>query len=381
MPRAWDVRFPPLLDSDVRGYRDTEGRSVGPGRRGIWEDGREVLADDSDPSMREDGAGIPLGPTERHRRDGTGQTRFKISWIWRMDGVNVEEAKKEGDYSSLRPDWARSRARVHRCKEELQLLLEEMRRTLDFLKYKASWWEERAAARATALPELAEGLASYAASQAEVQMSLSTSFVRLWRTPLGLINERQLDEEAQAASINAMEPDVILDDDDADGDGGDDDDSGDGHDNRRQRQQQRKKAPWAKDSTSTAVMHLPIPSPSPSSGARSGADGNREQQRKDRHRAHSTLSLHRPMPAAARAANQIACGIQSAPKLTYILLCTALCSALRQVPKKTAQQHHGPPAGALSFPRAKSLIATVQLAAGSICYCTHSARHSSPTYY
>ena len=229
MPRGWDVRFPPLLDSDVRGYRDAEGRAAGPGRRGIWEDGREVLANNVEPSVGEDGADIPLGPTERARRDGTGQTRFKISWIWRMDGANAEEAKREGDYSSLRPDWARSRARVHRCKEELQLLLEEMRRTLDFLKYKADWWEERAASRATASPELAEGLSSYAASQADVQMSLSSSFVCLWKTPLGLINEHQVDEETEAAGINAAEPDVSLDD-DADGGASDDDDDGEDDD-------------------------------------------------------------------------------------------------------------------------------------------------------
>ncbi len=127
-----------------------------------------------------------------------------------MKGVNVEEAKNNGDYSSLRSDWARSRARVHRCKEELQLLLEEMRRTLDFLKYRADWWAERASSRATASPELAEGLAAYAESQADVQMSLSSSFVRLWKTPLGLIDERQVDEETEAAVINAAEADMVL---------------------------------------------------------------------------------------------------------------------------------------------------------------------------
>ncbi len=50
MPSGWDIRFPPLLDSDVRGFRDPEARSAGPGRRGIWEDGREVLADNAVPS-------------------------------------------------------------------------------------------------------------------------------------------------------------------------------------------------------------------------------------------------------------------------------------------------------------------------------------------
>ncbi len=74
MPREWDVRFPPLLDSDVRGYRDPDGRAAGPGRRGIWEDGREVLANNVEPSVGEDGAVHSFGANRassrrRHRPD------------------------------------------------------------------------------------------------------------------------------------------------------------------------------------------------------------------------------------------------------------------------------------------------------------------------
>ncbi|KJA15107.1 hypothetical protein HYPSUDRAFT_208168 [Hypholoma sublateritium FD-334 SS-4] len=178
------------------------------------------------PSGPEDEANIPVVPEERHRRDGTGQTHFSISWIWRVEGANVAEAEDGGDYSSLRLEWAQSRAHAQCCKEELQLLLEEMRRMLDFLKYKADWWENEAMSRMTASPELREGLSSYAASQADVQTGLASSFVWLWRKPLDLVKERQVDKESQAAAINLAEQDMILDDNNADGDGGDDDDDG-----------------------------------------------------------------------------------------------------------------------------------------------------------
>ena len=216
MPKGWATRFHPLLNSDVRGYRDPEGRKAGPGRLGIWEDGRGPDVGNTGAAAQEDEAEIPLFPEERDRRDGTGQTRLQISWIWRMKGVNAAEAQEGGDYSGIRPEWARSRARIKRCKEELQLLLEEMRRVIDFLEYKAAWWEERTAPRQHISQELAEGLASYAAGQAEVQRDLCQSFIRLWKTPLGLIDERRRDEEAQADAINAAEPDAVLDDDDAD---------------------------------------------------------------------------------------------------------------------------------------------------------------------
>ncbi|KAF8190121.1 hypothetical protein BJ912DRAFT_850355, partial [Pholiota molesta] len=115
-PGSWETTLQPLLNGDVRSYVDPEGRSNGPGRRGIWEDGRQ-------PKGAEDADEVEMEalPSERSRRDGTGQTKNTVSWIWRVGSANAG-ASSEGDDEILRSEWSRSRARVQRCKEEVSLL-------------------------------------------------------------------------------------------------------------------------------------------------------------------------------------------------------------------------------------------------------------------
>ncbi|KAF8155172.1 hypothetical protein BJ912DRAFT_818400, partial [Pholiota molesta] len=64
------------------------------------------------------------------------------------------------------------------------LLLEEMRRVLQFLDWCAKWWEARQTPWTGVTPELKEGLKSYAISQAAVQQGLSAAFQAIWKTPL-----------------------------------------------------------------------------------------------------------------------------------------------------------------------------------------------------
>jgi hypothetical protein len=40
----------------------------------------------------------------------------------------------------LRIEWAKTRAKALRYAEEVDLLEEEMRRVLQFLEWRASWW-------------------------------------------------------------------------------------------------------------------------------------------------------------------------------------------------------------------------------------------------
>uniref|UniRef100_A0A8H8CGI7 Uncharacterized protein n=1 Tax=Psilocybe cubensis TaxID=181762 RepID=A0A8H8CGI7_PSICU len=171
----WENTYQVLEDKDVRGYQDPDQLRPHVGRRGIYEDGHkpsniEVDEDDS----------IDLVNQQRNRRDGTGQTRRTLSWIWTVTvGVRTEE-----DHDNiLRVEWAKSRARVMRAKEEVLLLKEEMRRMLMFLKHRSAWWVERQSALPGTRKDLAEGISAFAKSQAEIQTSLANHFQRLWAAP------------------------------------------------------------------------------------------------------------------------------------------------------------------------------------------------------
>jgi hypothetical protein len=82
---------------------------------------------------------------------------------------------------AMRVEWAKAHARHRRWEEELELVLEEIRRVPWYLSWKAQWWEERAYwRRETASPEVYEGCIAYAAKQAEVHRSLARKFTNAW---------------------------------------------------------------------------------------------------------------------------------------------------------------------------------------------------------
>lgn len=82
---------------------------------------------------------------------------------------------------AMRVEWAKAHARHRRWEEELEFVLEEIRRVPWYLSWKAQWWEERASWRGgTASPELHEGCVAYAAKQADVYRALARKFTDLW---------------------------------------------------------------------------------------------------------------------------------------------------------------------------------------------------------
>lgn len=184
-PGEWEDTLRPLLDQDVRSYSDPDKLRHGPGRRGTVED------EDSDGHGEQNrppntelppagGEGISLLPEVRSRRDGTGDTRRTLSWIWTTDTA-VDRADSD---DILRAEWAKSRARAARATEEVLLLREEMRRTMVFLEWKANWWRDRVELTSCADSALAEGIRGYAHEQAGIQDQLRAHFRGLWQGPL-----------------------------------------------------------------------------------------------------------------------------------------------------------------------------------------------------
>ena len=82
----------------------------------------------------------------------------------------------------MRVEWAKMKARADHWHEEILLTTEEMRRTLEFLEWRAMWWMERLDRRSDAgvSVDLLSGLRAYAAKQANIQRGLAFSFAHTW---------------------------------------------------------------------------------------------------------------------------------------------------------------------------------------------------------
>jgi hypothetical protein len=64
--------------------------------------------------------------------------------------------------SALRVEWCKAYARMRRWHEDIVLVEEEMRRTIEYGVWMGGEWETRATARPVESPALAEGLRAYA---------------------------------------------------------------------------------------------------------------------------------------------------------------------------------------------------------------------------
>jgi hypothetical protein len=211
----WEETLRVLNDADIRGYRDPDRLRVGVGRRGTLEDEQVAAASvevQEDMEIDDDVADENLFEQVREKRDGTGETRRMLSWIWTTKS-RMPNPEDESD-DILRVEWAKSRARAARCREEVLLLKEEMRRTIAFLDWKSKWWMDRQGARTDVTSkELREGLHAYAEVQADLQKMLKAEFHATWKVSLS----------DSTASLEDNE-----DDGNDDGDDDDDDDDDDG---------------------------------------------------------------------------------------------------------------------------------------------------------
>lgn len=89
------------------------------------------------------------------------------------------------DRPEFRLEWSKARARQARWREEVLLLKEEMRRVLEFLKWKSNDWLQRGntetVSSLTTCPYKLEGLHAYARRQAQVFRDLHDHFLGIWK--------------------------------------------------------------------------------------------------------------------------------------------------------------------------------------------------------
>ena len=114
-------------------------------------------------------------------------------------------------HTEFRLEWSKAYARRARWSEEVKLLKEEMRRILEFLRWKSNDWlckgDHRIVSSLATCPFHLEGLRAYSSRQAHVYGDLHNHFLGIWR---GLELPREhLAERFQPADLSsdAMELD------------------------------------------------------------------------------------------------------------------------------------------------------------------------------
>ncbi|OCH84652.1 hypothetical protein OBBRIDRAFT_815395 [Obba rivulosa] len=99
----------------------------------------------------------------------------------RVYGVGNGTEKNEGVQEALRVKWCTAHARAHHWTEECCLLLEEMQRIMQFHRWQAQWWSDKADdPHYAASPEHAEGLRAYVYRQANIRESMHSFCARTW---------------------------------------------------------------------------------------------------------------------------------------------------------------------------------------------------------
>jgi hypothetical protein len=85
--------------------------------------------------------------------------RFEPSWIWLVPRSSSEREKirqRMNSMTTMRAEWAQTRARKCRWSEEFLIIQEEMRRVLAYHEWRAEWWLEQAGRRQNADPSVSE---------------------------------------------------------------------------------------------------------------------------------------------------------------------------------------------------------------------------------
>lgn len=84
--------------------------------------------------------------------------------------------------TDLRVEWLKCRARANRWKEEIILVEEEMRRSLEYSRYLHRWWLQQATLRTPNSSHLREGLIAYATQMADMEDRRRISWAFSWAT-------------------------------------------------------------------------------------------------------------------------------------------------------------------------------------------------------
>ncbi|KAE9385009.1 hypothetical protein BT96DRAFT_772830, partial [Gymnopus androsaceus JB14] len=116
-------------------------------------------------------------------RSAVGEGTREVSWIWKEGGTG-KGMDQEVLEEIIRVEWCKAYSRSRRWGEEVELLTEEMRRSLVTLEYNAKEWERRTDYRGALgadkdVPH-AEGVRAFALSQTQLYRDIAMGFQMVW---------------------------------------------------------------------------------------------------------------------------------------------------------------------------------------------------------
>jgi hypothetical protein len=119
-------------------------------------------------------------------REGTetSESHHVPSWIWQTSFQASASANDKDFYAALQVEWCKAQERAARYEEEVQLVVEEMRRTLTYFEWLAREWKRRAVSSSVGSSGIdgatRAGISAYAYKQAAVYHKLVDVFVNDW---------------------------------------------------------------------------------------------------------------------------------------------------------------------------------------------------------
>ncbi|KAJ8090814.1 hypothetical protein PM082_024727 [Marasmius tenuissimus] len=223
---AWARVLKELRDEDVRGISERVVKEMEREERERAENIAGVTHDDFEALLENNIPTAPFNPVLT-----LGQTKQHLSWIWytykNVEGTDALASTFDELKDNLRVEWCKARANACRAHEEVRLIEEEMRRSIQFCFKQSGWWREQVGRR-TEVPEyLAEGLTAYAKEHEEVEMAQGLRWTRSWAKIRSRAKEvlhflASDDNEGSLPSLPAFEVEIDAEEDVDSGDEGDD---------------------------------------------------------------------------------------------------------------------------------------------------------------
>ena len=119
-----------------------------------------------------------------HEQSETSESQFVQSWIWRtapQDSASVDDPDLQ---TTLRVEWCKLQERTKRYEEEMELVAEEMRRTLVTFERNAQEWDSLATSPplgdSAISAKVVVGIAAYAYKQADLLRRMIDIFIDDW---------------------------------------------------------------------------------------------------------------------------------------------------------------------------------------------------------
>ena len=114
---------------------------------------------------------------------GASKGRYEISWIWLVPQTKSEIDRNSSEQvfdEGLRVEWSKSQARKMRWEEEVQIIQEEMRRTIVYYEWKQQWWLDRNSQPTPSDDSIQLGITAYSQKQAYSCKCMADSFAMAW---------------------------------------------------------------------------------------------------------------------------------------------------------------------------------------------------------